>query len=65
MRDFQLDSVRRVFGVPQYTVLFNNTIYYNILYGRPTAAREEVEQAARAAQLHDLVMKLPEKYETV
>ena len=65
MRDYQVDTLRRAIGVvPQDTVLFNNTIYYNILYGRPTATREEVEQAARAAQLHDLIMKLPDKYET-
>ena len=46
------------------TVLFNDTIYYNIQYGKPSATQEEVFQAARLAQIHDFVMGLPEKYET-
>ena len=50
--------------VPQDTVLFNDTIYYNIAYGRPEASREEVEAAARAAQIHDFIVRLPQGYET-
>jgi ATP-binding cassette subfamily B protein len=50
--------------VPQDTVLFNDTIYYNIQYGRPEASREEVIEAARAAHIHDFVVSLPDGYET-
>jgi ATP-binding cassette subfamily B protein len=50
--------------VPQDTVLFNDTVYYNIAYGRPDATREEVEAAARAAKIHEFVASLPEGYET-
>ena len=50
--------------VPQDTVLFNDTVYYNIAYGRPEASRDEVEAAARAAKIHDFIMSLPEGYET-
>lgn len=50
--------------VPQDTVLFNDSIYYNILYGQPTASRAEVEAAARAAHIHDFVQSLPDGYET-
>lgn len=65
VREYQLNSLRKHMGVvPQDTVLFNDTIYYNIAYGRPDATREEVEQAAKSAQLHDLILSLPEKYET-
>ena len=49
--------------VPQDTVLFNDTIYYNIAYGRPDASREEVEHAARLARIHDFIMALPQGYE--
>ena len=51
--------------VPQDTVLFNDTIHYNIAYGRPEASRAEVEAAARAAQIHDFVSRLPQGYDTV
>ena len=58
-------SVRRAIGVvPQDTILFNDTIGYNIAYGRIDASREEVIDAAKAAHIHDLVDTLPEKYET-
>ena len=58
-------SLRAAIGmVPQDTVLFNDTIYYNIAYGRPEASREEVEAAARAAQIHDFIARLPRGYET-
>ncbi|MCF8152363.1 MAG: hypothetical protein K9J80_16590, partial [Sulfuritalea sp.] len=50
--------------VPQDTVLFNDSIFYNIQYGRPTAAREEVIAAARAAHIHDFIERLPAGYET-
>ena len=57
-------SLRGAIGiVPQDTVLFNDTIYYNIQYGRPEAARAEVIEAARAARIHDFVESLPDKYE--
>lgn len=59
------DSVRRIIGVvPQDTVLFNDTIGYNIAYGRAGATREETVGAARAAQLHELIESLPDKYDT-
>jgi ATP-binding cassette, subfamily B, bacterial len=58
-------SVRRAIGVvPQDTVLFNDTIAYNIAYGRTGASREEAIAAAKAAHIHDLIESLPEKYET-
>ena len=50
--------------VPQDTVLFNDTLYYNILYGNPSASREQVVAAARAAHLHEFVETLPDGYET-
>jgi ATP-binding cassette, subfamily B, heavy metal transporter len=50
--------------VPQDTVLFNDTIWYNIAYGRPDATPEEVIAAARAAKIHDFVTSLPEGYDT-
>jgi ATP-binding cassette subfamily B protein len=51
--------------VPQDTVLFNDTIRYNIAYGRPGATEEEVVEAAKLAQVHDFVMRLPEGYKTM
>jgi ATP-binding cassette subfamily B protein len=65
IRDVTQDSLRAAIGVvPQDTVLFNDTIRYNIAYGRPGATQAEIEQAARAAQVHDFVMRLPEGYDT-
>ncbi|MEM7614995.1 MAG: ABC transporter ATP-binding protein/permease, partial [Pseudomonadota bacterium] len=65
VRDVTQESLRAVIGVvPQDTVLFNDTIGYNIAYGRPNASRAEVEAAARAAQIHDFVAALPEGYDT-
>lgn len=65
IRDYTQASVRGAIAiVPQDTVLFNDTIYYNILYGHPTASREEVERAARAAHIHDLIVSLPDGYES-
>ncbi|MGH7558461.1 MAG: ABCB family ABC transporter ATP-binding protein/permease, partial [Gemmatimonadota bacterium] len=58
-------SLRAAIGiVPQDTVLFNDTIYYNIAYGRPEATPAEVERAARLARLHDFIAGLPEGYQT-
>ncbi|MBM3601098.1 MAG: ABC transporter ATP-binding protein/permease [Alphaproteobacteria bacterium] len=57
-------SLRAAIGiVPQDTVLFNDTVYYNIAYGRPGATRSEVEAAAQLARIHDFVVSLPERYE--
>jgi len=65
IREITQKSLRGVIGiVPQDTVLFNDTIYYNIAYGRPDASREEVVDAARAAHIHDFIERVPEKYET-
>lgn len=58
-------SLRATVGiVPQDTVLFNESIYYNIAYGRPKASCEEVFQAAKSAHIHDFIESLPEKYKT-
>ncbi len=58
-------SLRKEIGVvPQDTVLFNDTVFYNIQYGRPDATEEEVKEAAKLAQIHDFVSGLPEGYET-
>jgi ATP-binding cassette subfamily B protein len=65
VRDLTQASLRRAIAiVPQDTVLFNDTIFYNILYGRPDATREEVEQAARAAHIHERIVGFPDGYET-
>ena len=66
IRDVTQDSLRRAIGVvPQDTVLFNDTIYYNIAYGRPGATRAEIEEAARLARIHDFIAALPDGYETM
>ncbi|GHC15700.1 metal ABC transporter permease [Gemmobacter nanjingensis] len=65
LRDITQDSLHAAIGVvPQDTVLFNDTIYYNIAYGRPEASRAEVEAAARAAKIHDFILSLPDGYDT-
>jgi ATP-binding cassette subfamily B protein len=65
VRDVTQTSLHRAIGVvPQDTVLFNDTIYYNIAYGRDHATRADVEQAAKDAQIHDFIMSLPEGYKT-
>lgn len=65
LRQLQQKSLREHIGiVPQDTVLFNDTIYYNIAYGRPEASREEVIQAAKSAHIHAFIESLPEGYET-
>jgi ATP-binding cassette subfamily B protein len=66
LRAVTQESLRAAIGVlPQDTVLFNDTIYYNIAYGRPEASREEVEEAARLARIHDFIQELPDGYATV
>ena len=65
IRDVQQESVRAAIGVvPQDTVLFNDTIYYNVAYGRPDATREEIERAARAAHIADFIERLSDKWDT-
>ncbi len=65
IRTVTQDSLRRAIGiVPQDTVLFNDSIYYNIAYGRPGASREEVIEAARAAQIDAFIRELPQGYDT-
>ena len=65
IRQLTQASLRAHIGiVPQDTVLFNDSIYYNIAYGRPEASREEVIAAAQAAHIHDFVMSLPDGYDT-
>ncbi len=65
VRDLTQASLRAAIGVvPQDTVLFNDTIGYNIAYGRPGASQAEVEHAARLAQVHDFVLRLPDGYNT-
>ncbi|WP_408906302.1 ABCB family ABC transporter ATP-binding protein/permease [Muricoccus nepalensis] len=65
LRDVTQESVRAAIGVvPQDTVLFNDTIFYNIAYGRPEATEAEVVEAAKLAQVHDFVLRLPEGYKT-
>ncbi|HEX5338766.1 MAG TPA: ABC transporter ATP-binding protein/permease [Gallionella sp.] len=66
IRDVTQASLRAAIGiVPQDTVLFNDTIYYNIAYGRPDATREEVIAAAQAAHIHDFVESLPQGYDAM
>ena len=65
IRDVTQASLRAAIGVvPQDTVLFNDTIYYNIAYGRPGASREDVERAAHLARIHDFIMALPQGYDS-
>ncbi|MEL0022187.1 MAG: ATP-binding cassette domain-containing protein, partial [Rickettsiales bacterium] len=66
IRDVEQLSLREAIGiVPQDTVLFNDTIYYNIAYGRTDATKQEVEGAARMARIHDFVSDLPDGYEAM
>ncbi len=65
VQDVTQASLHRVVGVvPQDTVLFNDTIFYNIAYGRDNATQDDIVAAAKAAQIHDFVMSLPEGYDT-
>ncbi len=65
LRDYAQASLRAAIGVvPQDTVLFNDTIRYNIAYGRIGASQAEIEHAARLAQVHEFVLRLPDGYDT-
>jgi ATP-binding cassette subfamily B protein len=65
IREVTQETLRRAIGiVPQDTVLFNDTIWYNIAYGRPDSTREEIVAAARAAHIHAFIESLPQGYET-
>jgi len=65
VRDYTQTSLRAAIGVvPQDTVLFNDTIGYNIAYGRPGATEDQIEHAARLAQVHDFVLRMPDGYKT-
>lgn len=65
IRQVKQGTLRAAIGiVPQDTVLFNDTIYYNILYGRPDATPAEVEEAARMARIHDFILSLPDGYQS-
>ena len=66
IREITQSSLRQAIGVvPQDTVLFNDTVYYNIAYGRPASSPAEVEEAARMAQIHDFIMASPDGYQTM
>lgn len=65
IRSVTQKSLREAIGiVPQDTVLFNDTVYYNIAYGRPSASAHEVEEAARLAAIHDFIVSTPQGYDT-
>ena len=65
VRDVTLQSLQERIGVvPQDTVLFNDTVGYNIAYGNPDATQAQIEEAAKSAQIHDFVMSLPDRFET-
>ena len=65
VRDVTQDTLHAQIGVvPQDTVLFNDTIHYNIAYGRPEASEAEIRESARAAKIHDFIMSLPDGYKT-
>jgi ATP-binding cassette subfamily B protein len=66
LRDVTQQSLHQAIGVvPQDTVLFNDTIYYNIAYGREDATHTEIIKAARDSQIHDFIMSLPDQYDTL
>jgi ATP-binding cassette subfamily B protein len=66
IREVMQTSLRQAIGiVPQDTVLFNDTIAYNIAYGKPGAEQSEIEAAARAAYIHDFILSLPDGYQTM
>ena len=66
IRALTQSSLRRSIGiVPQDTVLFNDTVYYNIAYGRPSASKAQVEEAAKSARIHDFITSTPKGYETM
>jgi len=66
IKDFKQDSLRKSIGiVPQDTVLFNDTIYYNISYGNPEASHDQIINAAKIAGIHDFIESIPDKYQTI
>jgi ATP-binding cassette subfamily B protein len=66
IKDISQQSLRKLIGVvPQDTVLFNDTIFYNISYGDPTASNDQVYEAAKSADIHEFVTGLPDGYETL
>ena len=65
VRDVTQESLHAQIGVvPQDTVLFNDTVHYNIAYGRPDASEDDIRAAAKAAKIHDFIMSLPDGYDT-
>ena len=66
IKDISQSSLRKMIGVvPQDTVLFNDTIYYNISYGNPEASEEQIYEAARSADIHNFVIGVPDGYQTL
>jgi ATP-binding cassette subfamily B protein len=66
IRQLTQQSLRSAIGiVPQDTVLFNESIYYNLIYAKPQASRDEVVRAAKLAHIHEFIESLPEKYDTI
>jgi len=66
IKNISQQSLRKMIGVvPQDTVLFNDTIYYNISYGNPEASEEQIYEAAKSADIHNFVMNLPDGYQTI
>ena len=66
IKDISQQSLRKIIGVvPQDTVLFNDTIYYNISYGDPLASQDKIYEAAKSADIHDFIINLPDGYETI
>lgn len=65
IRDMKLDSVRDHIGVvPQDTILFNTSIFYNLQYSKPDASADEIYNACKAASIHDRILSFPEAYDT-
>ena len=66
IKEISQQSLRKLIGVvPQDTVLFNDTIYYNISYGDPSASEQEIHDAAKSADIHNFIINLPDGYQTV
>ena len=66
IKNYKQESLRQIIGiVPQDTVLFNDTIYYNISYGKPGSTREEIINAAKIAGIHNFIQSIPEQYNTI
>ena len=66
IRDLTIESLRDHIGVvPQDTILFNDTILYNVSYSQPSASIEDVQRACMAASIHHKILKFPEQYATV